>query len=65
MSSREITYSERTLKRDVVAPNTLDSIIGNCGLAVLEDGSDVDGLPLDGGLLSNLAIILLPFVVIR
>lgn len=65
MSSREITYSERTLKRDVVALNTLDSIIGNCGLAVLEDGSDVDGLPLDGGLLSNLAIILLPFVVIR
>lgn len=65
MSSRGITYSERTLKRDVVALNTLDSIIGDCGLAVLEDGSDVDGLPLDGGLLSNLAIIFLPFAVVR
>lgn len=47
------TYRERALERDEVALDTVDSLVRDCGLAVLEDRGNVDGLPLDGGLYSN------------
>lgn len=49
------TYSERALERDKVALDTVDSVIRDSGLAILEDRGDVDGLPLDRGLYSHLA----------
>lgn len=45
------TYSERTLEGDVVTAHTSDGFVGNGGLAILQDGGDINGFPLDGGLL--------------
>lgn len=45
------TYSERTLESDVVAAHTGNGIVGNGGLAILKDRGDINGFPLDGGLL--------------
>lgn len=42
-----ITYGKGTLERDVVLADTLNGSIGNGGLAILQDGGDIDGLPLD------------------
>lgn len=47
-SQRVITYGEGTLQGDVVARDGLDGLVGNDGLAVLQAGGDIDGLPLDG-----------------
>lgn len=44
------TYSQGTLERDIVLLDTADGFVGNGGLAVLENGSNIDGLPLDWGL---------------
>ena len=41
---------QRTLKRNVVLLNALDGVIGNGGLAILQDGGNIDGFPLDRGL---------------
>lgn len=49
------TYSERALERDKVALDTVDSIVRDSGLAILEDRGDIDGLPLDRGLYPRLA----------
>ena len=45
-----VTYSQGTLQSNIVPTDTLDGLIGNGGLAILQDGSNIDGLPLDGGL---------------
>jgi hypothetical protein len=45
-----LTNSKRTLESDIVLLHTFDGVLGNSGLSVLQDWSDVDGLPLDGGL---------------
>lgn len=49
---RDVTLSngrsERALESDVVALHARDGLVGDDGLAVLEAGGDVDGLPLDG-----------------
>jgi hypothetical protein len=47
---RGLTDSKRTLEGDIVLLHTLDGFVGDSGLSVLQDGCDVDGLPLDGGL---------------
>jgi hypothetical protein len=44
------TYGEGTLQGDIVASDALNGIVGNGGLSVLQNGSDIDGLPLDGRL---------------
>lgn len=44
------TYGQRTLERNVVLLDGADGLVGNGSLAVLQDGTDIDGLPLDGGL---------------
>lgn len=44
------TYGERTLERNVVLLNAADGIVGDGSLAVLQDGTDINGLPLNGGL---------------
>lgn len=44
------TYGKGTLERDVVSADTLNGSIGNGGLAILQDGGDIDGLPTDRGL---------------
>jgi hypothetical protein len=44
------TYGEGSLERDVVPSDTLNGIVGNSGLSVLQDRGDIDGLPLDGRL---------------
>ena len=49
------TYSERALKRNKVALDTVDSFVRDNGLAILEDRGDIDGFPLDRGLYSHLA----------
>jgi hypothetical protein len=41
---------EGTLQGDIVASDALNGIVGNGGLSVLQNGSDIDGLPLDGRL---------------
>jgi hypothetical protein len=43
--------SERTLEGDVVAAHTGNGIVGNGGLAILQDRGDINGFPLDRGLL--------------
>jgi hypothetical protein len=45
-----LTNSKRTLESDIVLLHAFDGVVRNSGLSVLQDGSDVDGLPLDGGL---------------
>ena len=47
------TYRERALERDEVALDTVDSIVRNCGLAVLKGRGNVDGLPFDRSLYPN------------
>jgi hypothetical protein len=47
---QEGTYGEGSLERDVVLSDTLNGIIGDRGLSVLQDRGDIDGLPLDGRL---------------
>lgn len=42
------TYGEGTLQGDVVARDGVDGLVGDDGLAVLQAGGDIDGLPLDG-----------------
>ena len=42
------TYGEGTLQGDVVAGDGLNGLVGDDGLAVLQAGGDIDGLPLDG-----------------
>ena len=44
------THSQRTLERNVVLLDAADRIVGNGGLAVLENGGDIDGFPLDWSL---------------
>lgn len=46
----DITYGKGPLERNVVPADTLNGSIGNGGLAILQDGSDIDGLPTDRGL---------------
>jgi hypothetical protein len=41
------TYGKRALERDVVPPDTLNSVIGNRGLSILQDRRDINGFPLD------------------
>lgn len=48
--ARGSTYSERTLEGNLVLLDVLNGSVGDGGLAVLEDGSDVDGLPGNGSL---------------
>ena len=43
-------YSKGTLERNVVLLHAPDGIVRDGGLAILQDGSHIDGLPLDGGL---------------
>lgn len=43
-------YGEGTLEGDLVLLDALDGILGDGGLAVLEHGGDINGLPGDGGL---------------
>ena len=45
------SYSERALEGDLVPADALDSSVGDCGLAVLENGVDIDRLPCNGRLL--------------
>jgi hypothetical protein len=45
-----LTYSERTLEGNLVLLDVLDGSIGDSGLAVLDDRSDIDRLPSNGGL---------------
>lgn len=56
MDRHGFTYGKGALERDVVPANTVDGSIGDCGLAVLEGRSDVDGLPLDWGLPAKFSI---------
>lgn len=44
------TYSQGTLQGNVVLLDTCDGLVGNGGLAILQNGGDIDGLPLDRGL---------------
>jgi hypothetical protein len=44
--------SKRTLEGNLVLVDVLDGGIGNGGLAVLQDGGDIDSLPSDGGLVT-------------
>lgn len=44
------TYSQGTLEGNIVLLDASNGIVGNGGLAVLQNGTDIDGLPLDGGL---------------
>lgn len=44
------TYGERALQRDVVALDALNGIVRNGSLAVLEDGGDIDGFPVNRSL---------------
>lgn len=44
------TYGERTLQGNEVLLHTADSVVGNGGLAILQNGGDINGLPLDRGL---------------
>ena len=44
------TYGKGSLQGDLVLLDALDGGIRDSGLAILQDGVDVDGLPLDGGL---------------
>lgn len=48
-------YSKGTLERNEVLLHALDGIVGDGGLAILQDGSHINGLPLDGGLYGFLA----------
>ena len=44
------TYGKGTLQGDQVLLDGRDGEVGDGGSAILDDGSDVDELPLDGGL---------------
>ena len=44
------TYSERTLEGNLVLLDVLNGSIRNSGLAVLDNGGDIDRLPSNGGL---------------
>lgn len=44
------TYGQGTLKRNVVLLNGANGLVGDGSLAVLQDRTDINGLPLDGGL---------------
>lgn len=50
IETKRATYGEGTLEGNLVAPNGLNGSIRNGGLAILEDGVDVDRLPVNGGL---------------
>lgn len=45
-----LTYSEGTLEGNLVLLDVVDGVLGDSGLAILDDGSDVDRLPGNGGL---------------
>lgn len=45
------TYGKRTLEGNIVATNALDSVVGDCGLSILQGRGDVDRFPLNRGLL--------------
>lgn len=53
------SYSQRSLQRNKVLLHTADSIVGNGGLAILENGGHINGFPFDRGLLSSQLLILL------
>jgi hypothetical protein len=44
------TYSQGTLEGNVILLYAGNGFVRNSGLAVLQNGADIDGLPLDGGL---------------
>lgn len=45
-----LTYSERTLEGNLVLLDVVNGSIRDSGLAVFDDGSDIDRLPSNGGL---------------
>jgi hypothetical protein len=45
-----LTYGERTLEGNLVLLDVLNGSIRNSGLAVLDDRSNIDRLPSNGGL---------------
>jgi hypothetical protein len=49
------TYGQRTLQGDLVLLDRDDGILGNGGLAVLQNRSDIGGLPLDRSLQTHVS----------
>ena len=45
-----MTYGQWTLERDIIPPNAADSLVGDRSLSVFQGRSNIDRLPLDGGL---------------
>ena len=42
-----LTYGKRTLEGDVVSSYAVNSVVGDGGLSILQDGSNIDRLPLN------------------
>lgn len=47
---KALTYSKGSLEGDIVPLHALNGFLGNCGLSILQDRSNINWLPLDGGL---------------
>ena len=52
---RACTYSKRSLESDLVLLDALNGSIGNGGLAILDDGGNIDGLPSNRNLLMRVS----------
>ena len=52
---KALTYSKGPLEGDVIPLHALNGFIGDSGLSILQDRSNINWLPLDGGLQVKLA----------